>query len=251
MRAVRSVERAARELRWAVEDRRLTAEQQRGVLGPAHRRWGDHSATKNRSRWNGWDWSARGEEWNASEEWKLALIDDVLKRWIPAGVAVIEIGPGGGRWTQALAPRASRLILVDVSERPLELCRERFADADNITYVLSPGSALPGIADGTIDAVWSFDVFVHIAPLDQARYLAEIARVLVPGGVAVIHHADGRNRGMLPSRQGWRSPMSRRLFAGLAAERKLTLERQLDTWGPDGRHDLGAFGDAITVLRRE
>ncbi|HEY1590752.1 MAG TPA: class I SAM-dependent methyltransferase [Solirubrobacteraceae bacterium] len=250
MRAGRYVERTALRLRWGLEDRRLTAEQRRGVLGRAHRRWGDHSATKNRSRWNGWDWSARGEEWNASEEWKLALIDDVLRRWIPDGGAVVEIGPGGGRWTEALAPLASRLTLVDVSERPLEICRERFRDATNIGYLLSPGSALPGIGESTIDAVWSFDVFVHVAPLDQARYLSEIARVLAPGGVAVIHHADGRNRGMLPSRQGWRSPMSRRLFAILAAERKLSVERQLDAWGPDGRYDLAPFGDAITVLRK-
>ncbi len=250
MRAARYVERAALKMRWALEDHRLTAEQRRGVLGPAHRRWGEHSANENRSRWNGWDWSSRGEEWNASEEWKLALIDDVLKRWIGEGGPVLEIGPGGGRWTEALAPRASRLTLVDVSERPLELCRERFPDASNIAYVLSPGSALPGIGDQTIDAVWSFDVFVHIAPLDQAHYLAEISRVLAPGGVAVIHHADGRNRGMLPSRQGWRSPMSRRLFATLAGERKLSVERQLDAWGPDRRYDLAPFGDAITVLRK-
>jgi SAM-dependent methyltransferase len=250
MRAARYVERAAQRVRWAAEDRRLTAEQRRGVLGPAHRRWRDHSSTENRSRWNGWDWSSRGEEWNESEAWKLALIDDVLRRWIPAGGAVVEIGPGGGRWTEALAPRASRLTLVDVSERPLELCRERFRDATNIDYVLSPGSALPQVGDHTVDAVWSFDVFVHIAPLDQAHYLAEISRVLVPGGVAVIHHADGRNRGNLPSRRGWRSPMSRRLFAILAAERQLRLERQLDAWGPDGRYDLAPFGDAITVLRK-
>jgi SAM-dependent methyltransferase len=241
---------AARRLRWALEDRRLTAEQERGVLGPAHLRWHHHSAAENRSVWADWDWGAQGEEWNASEEWKIALIDDVLKRWIPQGVAVIEIGPGGGRWTEVLAPRASRLIAVDVSERPLELCRERFGDASNITYLLTPGSTLPGIAGGSVDAVWSFDVFVHVAPRDQAQYLSEIARVLAPGGVAVIHHADGRNRGLLPSRQGWRAPMSRELFATLATERNLRVERQLDSWGSDGRHDLGPFGDAISVLRR-
>ncbi len=236
-------------LRWGLEDRRLIAEQERGVLGPAHQRWRDHSAAENRSRWSGWDWSTRGEEWNASIEWKHALIEDVLMRWIPAGVAVLEIGPGAGRWTEVLASRAARLILVDVSERPLELCRQRFADASNITYVLSSGTDLPTVPDGSVDAIWSFDVFVHIAPRDQAAYLSEIARVLAPGGVAVIHHADGRNRGISPSRKGWRAPMSRKLFASLAAQRYLDVERQLDSWGPDGRHDLRGYGDAITVLR--
>ena len=68
--------------------------------------------------------------------------------------------------------------------------------------------------------------------------------------MAVIHHADGRNRGLLPSRHGWRAPMSRGLFAALAAERGLRVERQLDSWGPEGRYDLSGYADAITVLRR-
>ena len=48
--------------------------------------------------------------------------------------------------------------------------------------------------------------------------------MLRPGGVAVIHHADGRNLGKLPSRSGWRSPMSRHLFATLAADRGLAVD---------------------------
>jgi SAM-dependent methyltransferase len=236
-----------RRLGWAYQDRRLTAEQRRGVLGAAHRRW--RGPTDHRRYWAAYDWSERGEEWNASPEWKGALIDDVLAKWIGEGVAVLEIGPGAGRWSQTLSERASRLTLVDVSEGPLELCRERFAGDERIRYVLSCGSDLPGVEDASIDAVWSFDVFVHVAPTDQAAYLQEIARVLAPGGLAVIHHADGRNRGQLPSRAGWRSPMSRGLFAALAAERGLRVESQFDSWGPDGRFDLSAYGDAITVCR--
>jgi SAM-dependent methyltransferase len=239
---------AVRRLEWAVEDRRLTAEQRRRVLGPAHRRW--QGPTDHRRYWSTYDWSGLGEEWNASPGWKRSLIEDVLVRWIPADVAVLEIGPGAGRWSVALSERAPRLVLVDVSERPLELCRERFAGCERIQYVLSSGNDLPGVEDRSVDAVWSFDVFVHVAPTDQAGYLTEIARVLVPGGLAVIHHADGRNRGHQPSRAGWRSPMSRDLFAALAAERGLQVEHQFDSWGPDGRYDLSAYGDAITVCRR-
>jgi SAM-dependent methyltransferase len=218
------------------------------VLGPAHRRW--RAPTDHRRYWSAYDWSGLGDEWNASPEWKQALIDEVLARWIPDGVTVLEIGPGAGRWSQALAERAPRLVLVDVSERPLELCRERFAGEERVRCVISSGGDLPGVEDGSIGAVWSFDVFVHVAPRDQAAYLGEIARVLAPGGLAVVHHADGRNRGRLRSPVGWRSPMSRGLFATLAAERGLQVESQFDSWGPDGQHDLSAYGDAITVCRR-
>lgn len=65
-----------------------------------------------------------------------------------------------------------------------------------IEYVLSSGNDIPGVADASVDAVWSFDVFGHIAPGDQAAYLSEVARVLTEGGVAIIHHSDGRNRGL-------------------------------------------------------
>jgi SAM-dependent methyltransferase len=244
------VRRAPRRLRWALEDRRLIAEQRRGVLGPAHLRWNGNSVDDNRVSWADWDWSQRGEEWSLSDEWKAALIDDVIGRWIPRGSKVVEIGPGAGRWSEALASRASRLILVDISERPLELCRERLSTASNVEYVLSAGTELPGIANGSIDAVWSFDVFVHLAPRDQAAYLEEIGRALAPGGVAVVHHSDGRNRGELPSRYGWRAPMSRGLFAALAAQRNLRVECHLDSWGPDGRYDLSGYADSITVCRR-
>ena len=108
--------------------------------------------------------------------------------------------------------------------------------------MLSAGSDLPGVPDGSVDVVWSFDVFVHVSPLDQAGYLAEIARVLRPGGRALIHHADGRNRGRIPSRGGWRSPMSAHLFAALARERGLAVEGHIRAWS-GGRHDFEAYGD--------
>ena len=73
--------------------------------------------------------------------------------------------------------------------------------------------------------------------------------LLLTGGVAAIHHADGRNRGQLPSRLGWRAPMSAGLFAALAEERGLVLREHIRSWS-GGRHDLGAFGDVITVLER-
>jgi SAM-dependent methyltransferase len=246
VRAARGLRRRASE---AFTDRVLELEQRRGVLGPAHRRWSGNSAADNRDQWTSWDWSSLGEEWNESEDWKQALMDDVLLATIPAGGTVVEIGAGGGRWSEVLVERAQRTILVDVTPAVLELCRERLGERDDVEYRLSSGSDLPGVEDRSVDAVWSFDVFVHVAPVDQAGYLDEIARVLRPGGIAAIHHADGRNRGNQPSRRGWRAPMSAHLFAALARERGLTVERQLRSWS-DGRYGLDAYGDVITVLRR-
>jgi SAM-dependent methyltransferase len=244
--ALRTTRRAGERL----EDALLEIEGARGVFGPAHQGWRDNSAAENRRRWDQWDWSRLGEEWTASEPWKQAMVDEVLLPTIPPGGTVLEIGPGGGRWSVVLQPRAERLILVDVAQRPLDLVAERLAGAANVEYVLTSGSVLAGVADGSIDAVWSFDVFVHVAPVDQAGYLTEIARVLSPRGVAAIHHADGRNRGVAPSRHGWRAPMTAELFAALARERGLAVERTIRSWAGGGEHALGGYGDVITVLRR-
>jgi ubiquinone/menaquinone biosynthesis C-methylase UbiE len=246
----RAAKRRLERLADRVVDRRLENEQRRGVLGPAHRRWTGNSAVENRERWTEWNWSSAGEEWTLSAEWKQALIDDVLLPRIPEGGVVLEIGPGAARWSAVLQPRAQQLILVDVSDRPLALCRDRFADAENVEFILSSGNDLPGVADSSVDAIWSFDVFVHVAPVDQAGYLSEMARVLTPGGVAVIHHADGRNLGDQPSRGGWRAPMSRHLFATLAAERGLTVVGQIDRWGENDCYDLSAYNDVITTCRK-
>jgi SAM-dependent methyltransferase len=237
--------RAARRLERRLEDALLEIEGARGVLGPAHRSWRDNTAEANRRRWNEWDWRRRGEEWTQSEEWKRGLVDEVLLPTIPEGGTVLEIGPGAGRWSVILAPRCERLLVVDVAERPLAAVAERLAG--DVETVLSDGASLGGVDDGSVDAVWSFDVFVHIAPEDQAAYLAEIARVLRPGAVAAIHHADGRNRGAAPSRAGWRSPMTATLFAALARERGLAVQAHVRAWSGGG---LDGYHDAITILRR-
>ncbi len=226
-----------------IDDRLLAIEGRKGVLGPVHRRWTQHSVTTNREKWSGWAWGDKGEEWTASEAWKTSLIRDVLEPTMPDGGTILEIGPGAGRWTEALHARADRLILVDITDTTLELCRERLGDPDDVTYLRTDGTGLRGVESASIDAIWAFDAFVHIAPLDIASYLADIDRVLRPGAVALIHHTGRRDR------VGWRAPMSGLLFANLAREHGLVVDRQFDRWG-DGRYGVDRQGDVVTVLHR-
>jgi SAM-dependent methyltransferase len=185
----------------------------------------------------------RGEEWTVSSEWKKSLIDDVLLSYIRPGTAVLEIGPGAGRWTEILQPVARELFAVEVSAKALDLCKKRFSSAANITFFLTRDTSLGFIPDRTIDAIWSFDVFVHINPHDTDIYLKEFKRVLVPGGIAVIHHPkDGGLHG------GCRSRMTARLFAALLEKRGLTLVRQFDSWGENGRFNLSRYCDCISVF---
>jgi len=102
-----------------------------------------NTVPENYEQWQNYDWSHGGEEWNVSPEWKQALIDDVLLRYVGRDETVLEIGPGAGRWTQVLQRVAKRLIVADLSDKCIELCKRRFAGCANIEYFLNDGQ--PGL----------------------------------------------------------------------------------------------------------
>jgi SAM-dependent methyltransferase len=172
----------------------------------------------NREIWDTHDWSRGGDEWTPSPEWKDAILDDLMAPHIPAQSRVLEIGPGAGRWTEHLLNRCSLVRLVDVSPVCIRLCRERFGSDSRIEYHLNDGSSLGFLEDGTVDAIWSFDTFVHIARADVERYVAQFPRVLSPGGVAVIHHSAA---GVY--RPSWRSDMTTEAMREVAAANGLEV----------------------------
>ena len=103
---------------------------------------------------------------------------------------VLEIGPGGGRYTQYLLD-CSYLILVEYNTEFFPILEDLFSGkGPELSFVTSDGASLPGVPDKTVDFVFSYDCFVHLdIPLIEG-YLSEIARVLAPHGRAVIHYAD-------------------------------------------------------------
>ena len=214
----------------------------------AHGLTGTNTAERNRIAWNEYDWAHAGEEWSESPEWRDSLIDEVMLSNLPDDAVALEIGPGAGRWSVRLRQSSRQLLLVDVSERPLELCRARFADDPGVSYLLNDGSNLPGVGDRSVDFVWSFDAFVHIAPVDQKRYVYELARVMRPGARAVIHHAGhgSDHSGLTP--EGWRSSMTTERFKILVTDAGMRVIDQRDRWGPNGEHSVPEPGDVITIF---
>jgi len=207
---------------------------------------GEHSAAMNFFIWQTYDWGDQGEEWTPSEAWKQGLVDEVLHKYIIPGKTVLEIGPGAGRWSELLQRLAQKLVLVDISDRCIELCRERLAGYDNIEYHVNDGSSLGFLPSTSIDYVWSFDVFVHIEPRETASYLGEIKRVLAPGGRAIIHHPKaGGGHG------GWRSSMTMEQFNRMLGELGLRLLAQFDSWGEDEAYGVRKYRDTISVFERD
>lgn len=198
-----------------------------------------NSVTENRKLWQIYDWSRRGEEWTISPEWKQRFIDELLLPNIPLGSTVLEIGPGAGRWTEHLIPLASKLTLVDVTPECIRLCREQFGD--RVEYYVNDGSDLSFVPDTSIDRIWSFDVFVHIAATDIGKYVSQFPRILTRDGTAIIHHsANGRNQ------KGWRSDMTAEMMREFCSRFGLELLDQLDSCAG---HAF-SLGDVVSVIRK-
>jgi ubiquinone/menaquinone biosynthesis C-methylase UbiE len=216
------------------------------------------NVAKNLKRWDrDHVWPEHGDEWNRQAAacgisypaWKESLVAHLIAPNVTAESHVLEIAPGHGRWTEYLAARAGRVTAVDLSPSCIAYCRQRFADATNIDYFVTDGTSLPPVQG--LDFVWSFDAFVHMDREVIAAYLKEIARVLRPGGRAIVHHSNVAD---LPSHtqakaEGWRAPMTGALFAELATSAGLIVEDQFVYWDETNKIGVPRLGDRITRMR--
>ena len=74
-------------------------------------------------------------------------------------------------------------MVVDISERCIEACRQRFAAESHIAYHANDGRSLEMVADRSIDFVFSFDSLVHADADVIEDYLRQLGRKLTPNGV--------------------------------------------------------------------
>lgn len=107
-----------------------------------------------------------------------------LLRLVPEGASVLEIGIGTGGLLADLAERSSRVIGVDHSPAMLEEARRRLeSGVTNVELRLGEMTHLP-LSDGSVGCVVANMVLHHAA--DPAAVLAEIRRVLAPGGLLLL-----------------------------------------------------------------
>jgi len=140
-----------------------------------------------------YDWTRGGEEWSSrwgsSESQWWGTLMARIHAFLPCE-SILEIAPGYGRWTHYLKDLCKKLTVVDISERCIQACQERFAGSDHIRYAVNDGKSLAMVPDESIDFVFSFDSLVHAEAEVLQAYLAQLAHKLKPNGIGWIHHSN-------------------------------------------------------------
>jgi SAM-dependent methyltransferase len=121
----------------------------------------------------------------ASAEWAALVRDDLLP-WVlgddELGEDVLELGAGPGLVTDLLIERTPRVTAVEIDEQLAEELRGRMTGRP-VEVVTVDATALP-LPDDRFSAAACFTMLHHIPTRElQDRALAEIARVLRPGGL--------------------------------------------------------------------
>lgn len=147
-----------------------------------------------------------------------------------------DLGCGTGQVSAALAPFVARVIAVDASAAMLQAARKRLGSVDNIELRRGELEALP-IDDARLDAATLMLVLHHVP--EPERALGEIARVLKPGGRAIVvdmlpHERESYRQQMGHVWLGFGDDHVRRLFqqAGFEDVRIVSLPPDAKAKGP-------------------
>lgn len=131
----------------------------------------------------------RGEE--ATARW-FAELDEVRAALaaVPLdGADVLELAPGTGIWTEALAARAGRVTAVDASAEMIEQARRRLGPREaSVSFVVGDVMAWP--APRPFDAVVFCFWISHVPTARLDGFLGRVAGMLRPGGT--VFFLDGR-----------------------------------------------------------
>lgn len=126
-----------------------------------------------------------------AEHWYYAGKREVVRHWLqrvrppqPAD-RLLDCGAGTGRFAAEMQAHCQVAVL-DSHEESLRRLRQRFAPAQVLTLV---DGRIP-LPDGAMDFVTALDVLEHVER--DAVAVEEFARVLKPGGIAIVTVPAGR-----------------------------------------------------------
>jgi ArsR family transcriptional regulator len=166
---------------WALARRELAADPVAERDHVALARVLEARAARSRSFFDsvGPEWDALRKVWNDD-----TLRARALARVLPRDLVVADVGTGTGTLALELAAAGMRVVAVDHSKAMLDATRRKVeASRARVELRLGEAEALP-LEDAEVDAAFAHLVLQYLP--SPARALAELARVVKPGGAVVV-----------------------------------------------------------------
>lgn len=132
-----------------------------------------------------------GEEWGGPEF--ADHIVDLVSDYLGANADVLELGCGGGKFSQRIAPKCRSLLCTDISAAMIEHTRSSLAACGvdgNVGYHVLNGVDFAGIPSDSLDFIFSYDVLLHLQPQNVFSYLRDARRVLRRNGTIMVHQIN-------------------------------------------------------------
>lgn len=141
---------------------------------------------------------------------------EAIAALLPADAVVADLACGSGTVSALLAPAVGRVLAVDASPEMLRAARARTRGLANVELRRGDLAALP-LDSASCDAALLLLALTHVA--EPARAAAELARILKPGGRAVVvdllrHDRDAFRRQMGQLGNGFEPAELAALLAG-------------------------------------
>jgi SAM-dependent methyltransferase len=153
-----------------------------------------------------------GQDAEYFTQMKARALVDLARRRVgdPARLTALDVGCGVGVTDRHLVDPFEHVIGVDIFDGVLE----RAAAANpGVNYRLYDGRTLP-LEDGSVDVAFAICVVHHVPPPQWTAFVAEMARVLRPGGIAAIFEHNPIN------------PLTRRVVSNCVFDEDAVLLRR-------------------------
>lgn len=169
---------------------------------------------------------------------------------LPDHWTVADLGCGTGNASELLAPCVKQVVAIDQSEPMLDAAKKRLAGAKNVQFRSGSLEQLP-LDEDSVDAAVCILVLHHIDNPPAA--VAEMARILRPGGIALIvdmfeHDRPEYRQTMGHRHTGFSSDQTTQMFkqAGFNTPRIQALPSDPEGKGPGLFAATASFGNDPT-----
>ncbi|MDO9230921.1 MAG: class I SAM-dependent methyltransferase [bacterium] len=110
---------------------------------------------------------------------------EFIRGYIPDDGKILDFGCGNGRFLEMLKDRRQEYFGVDVSQKLIDIAKEKYAKEGVNFQKISSSDILP-FPDNFFNSVVSISVFHHFPSGHAQRMAKEIYRVTKPGGMVII-----------------------------------------------------------------